>query len=95
MPEFMYHYGFEGRMMSCSQCVGVIDATTTVFCCIGNDNDMLVRNACQGIVYGFYTACGEITVRVKRIEMRTESGVATDGPSLRTRANWNALVMLC
>ena len=75
MPEFMYHYGFEGRMMSCSQCVGVIDATTTVFCCIGNDNDMLVRNACQGIVYGFYTACGEITVRVKRIEMRTESGV--------------------
>lgn len=44
MPEFVYYYRLEGRMVGSSQCIGVVNTSTTVFFGIDDDDNMLVRN---------------------------------------------------
>ena len=75
MSELMHHDWSETFVVGGGQCIGVVYASASVFVRIGQDDDVLIVDACQRIMQGFEARGGEVTVGVEGAEVRVEGCV--------------------
>ena len=72
VAELMHHHGTELGVVRSGEGIGVVDAAATVSVGVGQDDDMLIRNAGQQVVEVAHTERGEVTVGIERGEVRAE-----------------------
>ena len=75
MAEFVNYHRTEAGAVNVSEVIRVIYTTTSVAIGIYQNDDMLVRCACQYVVQLFETEGGQVTVTIERVEMRSQYGV--------------------
>ena len=75
VSELVDHDGAELHMVGGGQRIGIVDAATAIRAGIGQDDDVLVRNAGQQIVEVAHPQGSQVAVRIEGREVRTQCRV--------------------